>query len=37
LTGKGIGAKADGRMRDIAERSGRKAYELIEIFKGGAG
>ena len=37
LAGEGIGAKADDRMRDIAERSGRKPYELIEILKAEAG
>jgi hypothetical protein len=31
---RGIEAKADEKMRDIAERSGRKPYELIEILKG---
>ena len=32
LAAKGIAAKADERMRDIAERSGRKPYELTEIL-----
>jgi hypothetical protein len=34
LAAKGIQAKADDKMRDIANRSGRKPYEVIEILKG---
>ncbi len=34
LAGRGITAKAEERMRDIAERTGRKPYELIETLKG---
>ena len=34
LAAKGIQAKADDKMRDIANRSGRKPYEVIEIMKG---
>jgi hypothetical protein len=34
LAVKGIQAKADDKMRDIANRSGRKPYEVIEILKG---
>jgi len=32
LAARGIAAKADERVRDIAERSGRKPYELTEIL-----
>jgi hypothetical protein len=34
LAAKGIQAKADDKMRDIANQSGRKPYEVIEILKG---
>ena len=34
LAAKGIQVKADDKMRDIANRSGRKPYEVIEILKG---
>ncbi len=33
LAARGIEAKANDVMRDIAERSGRKPYELLEILK----
>jgi hypothetical protein len=34
LAAKGIQAKPEDKMRDIANRSGRKSYEVIEILKG---
>jgi hypothetical protein len=34
LAAKGIEAGADEKMREIADRSGKKPYELIEILKG---
>jgi hypothetical protein len=37
LAAKGIAAKPEDKMRDIANRSGRKPYEVIEILKGDPG
>jgi hypothetical protein len=34
LAAQGIQAKPEDKMRDIANRSGRKPYEVIEILKG---
>ena len=35
LAAKGIQAQPDDKMRDIADRSGKKPYEVIEILKSG--